>query len=49
MLAVVRAAAATVFVPLTIGGGIRDTVDPDGTRGPRSRSPVRTSARAPTR
>jgi glutamine amidotransferase/cyclase len=31
MLAVVRAAAATVFVPLTIGGGIRDTVDPDGT------------------
>ena len=34
MLAVVRAAAATVFVPLTIGGGIRDTVDPDGT--PRS-------------
>jgi imidazole glycerol-phosphate synthase len=34
MLAVVRAAAATVYVPLTIGGGIRDTVDPDGT--PRS-------------
>jgi glutamine amidotransferase/cyclase len=34
MLAVVRAAAETVFVPLTIGGGIRDTVDPDGT--PRS-------------
>jgi glutamine amidotransferase/cyclase len=34
MLAVVRAAASTVFVPLTIGGGIRDTVDPDGT--PRS-------------
>ncbi|KAI0257486.1 imidazole glycerol phosphate synthase HisHF [Lactifluus subvellereus] len=34
MLAVVRAAAATVFVPLTIGGGIRDAVDPDGT--PRS-------------
>ncbi|KAI0307871.1 imidazole glycerol phosphate synthase HisHF [Multifurca ochricompacta] len=31
MLAVVRAAAAMVFVPLTIGGGIRDTVDPDGT------------------
>lgn len=31
MLAVVRAAARTVFVPLTIGGGIRDTVDPDGT------------------
>ncbi|RDB28586.1 Imidazole glycerol phosphate synthase hisHF [Hypsizygus marmoreus] len=31
MLAVVRAAAACVFVPLTIGGGIKDTVDPDGT------------------
>ncbi|QRV90910.1 Histidine biosynthesis protein [Ceratobasidium sp. AG-Ba] len=34
MLAVVRAAAAETFVPLTIGGGIKDTVDPDGT--PRS-------------
>ncbi|KAF5375253.1 hypothetical protein D9758_000344 [Tetrapyrgos nigripes] len=34
MLAVVRAAAECVFVPLTIGGGIKDTVDPDGT--PRS-------------
>ncbi|KAI0321722.1 hypothetical protein OF83DRAFT_1050767 [Amylostereum chailletii] len=34
MLAVVRAAAETIFVPLTIGGGIRATVDPDGT--PRS-------------
>ncbi|KAL5495396.1 HIS7 [Sanghuangporus weigelae] len=34
MLAVVRTAAETVFVPLTIGGGIKDTVDPDGT--PRS-------------
>ncbi|KAH9004378.1 imidazoleglycerol phosphate synthase [Lactarius hatsudake] len=34
MLAVVRAAAATVFVPLTIGGGIRGTVDPDGTPRP---------------
>ncbi|EJD55421.1 imidazoleglycerol phosphate synthase [Auricularia subglabra TFB-10046 SS5] len=34
MLAVVRAAAQEVFVPLTIGGGIKDTVDPDGT--PRS-------------
>ena len=34
MLAVVRAAAAEVFVPLTIGGGIKDTTDPDGT--PRS-------------
>ncbi|KAJ8495602.1 hypothetical protein ONZ51_g1594 [Trametes cubensis] len=31
MLAVVRAAAETVYVPLTIGGGIKDTVDPDGT------------------
>ncbi|WVR08437.1 imidazoleglycerol phosphate synthase, cyclase subunit [Kwoniella sp. DSM 27419] len=31
MLDVVRAAAETVFVPLTIGGGIKDTVDPDGT------------------
>lgn len=34
MLDVVRQAAETVFVPLTIGGGIRDTIDPDGT--PRS-------------
>ncbi|OCF58529.1 imidazoleglycerol phosphate synthase, cyclase subunit [Kwoniella mangroviensis CBS 10435] len=34
MLDVVRNAAETVFVPLTIGGGIKDTVDPDGT--PRS-------------
>ncbi|KAG5642453.1 hypothetical protein DXG03_002763 [Asterophora parasitica] len=34
MLAVVRAAAEAVFVPLTIGGGIKDSVDPDGT--PRS-------------
>jgi glutamine amidotransferase/cyclase len=32
MLDVVRKSAETVFVPLTIGGGIRDTVDPDGTR-----------------
>lgn len=32
MLAVVRAAAETIFVPLTIGGGIKDTVDPDGTK-----------------
>ena len=31
MLEVVRAAAETVFVPLTVGGGIKDTVDPDGT------------------
>lgn len=34
MLAVVRAAAEHVFVPLTIGGGIKDTVDPDGTKRP---------------
>lgn len=34
MLDVVRAAAETVFVPLTVGGGIKDTIDPDGT--PRS-------------
>ncbi|KAF9237308.1 hypothetical protein BU15DRAFT_88757 [Melanogaster broomeanus] len=32
MLAVVRVAAQKVFVPLTIGGGIKDTVDPDGTK-----------------
>lgn len=32
MLAVVRAAAEYVFVPLTIGGGIKDSVDPDGTK-----------------
>ncbi|KAF9015097.1 hypothetical protein BDQ17DRAFT_1385896 [Cyathus striatus] len=32
MLAVVRAAAELIFVPLTIGGGIKDTVDPDGTK-----------------
>ena len=32
MLAVVRAAAEEVFVPLTIGGGIKDTVEPDGTK-----------------
>jgi len=31
MLAVVREAAAQIFVPLTIGGGIKDSVDPDGT------------------
>ncbi|KAI9674303.1 MAG: Histidine biosynthesis bifunctional protein hisB [Bathelium mastoideum] len=34
MLEVLRRTAAEVFVPLTIGGGIRDTVDPDGS--PRS-------------
>ncbi|KAG8219754.1 hypothetical protein J3R82DRAFT_726, partial [Butyriboletus roseoflavus] len=32
MLAVVRAAAEKIFVPLTIGGGIKDTIDPDGTK-----------------
>jgi len=32
MLAVVLAASREVFVPLTIGGGIKDTVDPDGTK-----------------
>lgn len=31
MLDVVRGSAETVFVPLTVGGGIKDTVDPDGT------------------
>ncbi|KAH7929318.1 imidazoleglycerol phosphate synthase [Leucogyrophana mollusca] len=34
MLAVVRAAAEHIFVPLTIGGGIKDSVDPDGTKRP---------------
>jgi glutamine amidotransferase/cyclase len=29
MLEILRQASATVFVPLTIGGGIRDTVDPE--------------------
>lgn len=32
MLEVLRRSAETCFVPLTIGGGIRDTVDPDGTK-----------------
>jgi glutamine amidotransferase/cyclase len=32
MLAVVREAASQIFVPLTIGGGIKDTQDPDGTK-----------------
>ena len=32
MLEVVRSSAETVFVPLTVGGGIKDTVDPDGSR-----------------
>lgn len=31
MLEVLRRTAEQVFVPLTIGGGIRDLVDPDGT------------------
>ncbi|RYO90790.1 hypothetical protein DL764_008393 [Monosporascus ibericus] len=31
MLEVLRRASESVFVPLTIGGGIRDTVDVDGT------------------
>ncbi|KAI9313071.1 hypothetical protein BX666DRAFT_1864854 [Dichotomocladium elegans] len=31
MLEVLRQTSKTVFVPLTIGGGIRDVVDPDGT------------------
>jgi len=30
MLEVLRRTSETVFVPLTIGGGIRDSVDPDG-------------------
>ncbi|KAL9479807.1 hypothetical protein ACSS6W_004593 [Trichoderma asperelloides] len=32
MLEVLRQTSKTVFVPLTIGGGIRDTVDTDGTK-----------------
>lgn len=32
MLSVLNKAAASIFVPLTIGGGIKDSVDPDGTR-----------------
>ncbi|KAI5284643.1 Histidine biosynthesis bifunctional protein hisB, partial [Ascosphaera acerosa] len=32
MLEVLRRTSARVFVPLTVGGGIRDTVDPDGSR-----------------
>lgn len=32
MLEILRRTAETVFVPLTIGGGIRDTVDVDGTK-----------------
>ncbi|KAH7081968.1 hypothetical protein BKA63DRAFT_540882 [Paraphoma chrysanthemicola] len=32
MLEILRQTSETVFVPLTIGGGIRDTVDTDGTK-----------------
>lgn len=32
MLEVIRRAFETTFAPLTIGGGIRETVDTDGTR-----------------
>lgn len=32
MLEVLREAAKTVFVPMTVGGGIKDTIDPDGTK-----------------
>ncbi|KAK9456193.1 hypothetical protein V1511DRAFT_496811 [Dipodascopsis uninucleata] len=32
MLEILRKTSETVFVPLTIGGGIRDMVDPDGTK-----------------
>lgn len=32
MLDVLRLSAKTCFVPLTVGGGIKDTVDPDGTK-----------------
>ncbi|KAK0708923.1 hypothetical protein B0T21DRAFT_84496 [Apiosordaria backusii] len=32
MLEILRRTSETVFVPLTIGGGIRDTVDIDGTK-----------------
>ncbi|RPA89197.1 imidazole glycerol phosphate synthase HisHF [Choiromyces venosus 120613-1] len=31
MLEILRQTSKTVFVPLTIGGGIKDVVDPDGT------------------
>ena len=34
MLEVLRRTSRTVFVPLTVGGGIRDTVDSDGTKLP---------------
>jgi glutamine amidotransferase/cyclase len=34
MLEVLKRAARTIFVPLTVGGGIKDVVDPDGTKIP---------------
>lgn len=34
MLEVLKQAARTCFVPFTVGGGIRDSVDPDGTKIP---------------
>ncbi|CCH46029.1 glutamine amidotransferase [Wickerhamomyces ciferrii] len=34
MLDVLKLAAKTIFVPLTVGGGIKDVVDPDGTKIP---------------
>lgn len=34
MLALLELASATIFVPLTVGGGIRDFTDPDGTKHP---------------
>ncbi|KAI9812634.1 MAG: Histidine biosynthesis bifunctional protein hisB [Pycnora praestabilis] len=34
MLEILRQTSSTVFVPLTIGGGIRDTVDTDGSKIP---------------
>lgn len=34
MLEVLRLAAKTVFVPLTVGGGIKDIIDADGTKIP---------------
>lgn len=32
MLEILRQTSKTVFVPLTVGGGIRDTIDADGTK-----------------
>lgn len=36
MLDVLKLAARTIFVPLTVGGGIKDVIDPDGTKVPAS-------------